>query len=224
MSSPLSAPSRAFFRQLRPASAWLLCLGLPCFLALAFLVTTQGHANGLDALAAEWSIRMRSQGLTRVLLVITHLHSVMAITAYAVGLSVFLIVVPRHRHWLLPLWLIVPGGALLNAVMKQAFARPRPVVDEPLLTLATFSFPSGHASGTTLLYGFLALVALVHLPRSPWRWVVGTMALLAIALVSWSRVYLGVHFFTDVLAGVAEAWVWLALCVILLSARTRPGD
>jgi len=107
--------------------------------------------------------------------------------------------------------------------MKHGFERPRPLVDEPMLTLTTFSFPSGHASGTTLLYGFLALVVLVHLPRSPWRWVAGVLALLLIALVSWSRVYLGVHFFTDVLAGVLEALVWLALCVIALSARTRPG-
>jgi undecaprenyl-diphosphatase len=197
-------------------------LGLPCFLMLAVLVATQGHVNRLDAMATEWSVRMRAPALTQALLFITHLHSVKAITVYTVVMSVLLIMVPRHRHWLLPLWLIVPGGAVLNVLMKQGFERPRPVVEEPLLTLSTFSFPSGHASGTTLLYGFLALVVLVHLPRSPWRWVVGALALLVIALVSWSRVYLGVHFFTDVLAGVAEALVWLALCVIALSARNRP--
>lgn len=193
---------------------------------LAILVVTQGHLNALDAQATQWASQMRSPALTRFFLAITHLHSGEAITAYAVALSLPLMLARRHRHWVLPLLLIVAGGALLNVLMKLVFERPRPVMDEPLLTLASFSFPSGHAASTTLLYGFLALVVLVHLPRSGWRWVAAALALLVVALVAWSRVYLGVHFLTDVLAGIAEALVWLALCVIALSERgerRRPG-
>lgn len=188
-------------------------------MALAVLVATQGHLNALDAFATEQSLQMRSPNLTRFFLGITHLHSGEAITAYAVVLSLILVSLKPHRHWALPLWLIVPGGALLNVLMKLVFERPRPVMDEPLLTLTSFSFPSGHASSTMLLYGFLALVVLVHLPRSPWRWVVAALALCIVAMVAWSRVYLGVHFLTDVLAGIAEALAWLALCVIGLSER-----
>ncbi len=200
----------------------LVCLGVPGFIALASLVMTQGHQNGLDLQATAWALQMRSPFLTQALLVITHLHSVMAISVYTVALSLWLLVRQVHRHWLLPLWLFIPGGVTLNVLMKHGFERPRPALDDALLTLSTFSFPSGHASGTTLLYGFFALVVLVHAPKPGWRWVTAAVALLLIGLVCWSRVYLGVHFFTDVLAGVLEALVWMALCVIALSARVRP--
>ena len=200
----------------------LLCVGVPGFIGLAWLVMAHGHENGLDMRATEWALGSRSPALTQALLVVTHLHSVMAISAYTAGLSVWLLATRAHRHWLLPLWLFVPGGATLNVLMKHGFERPRPALDEALLSLHTFSFPSGHASGTTLLYGFLALVVLVHVRRPAWRWVTGVIALWVIGLVCWSRVYLGVHFFTDVLAGVLEALVWMALCVIALSARRRP--
>lgn len=216
------APSRAAFRRLRPMAALILCLGVPGFIGLACLVSLQGHQNALDVQATAWALQSRSPALTQAWLVITHLHSVAAISAYTVVLSLGLMAMRAHRHWLLPLWLFVPGGALLNVLMKHGFERPRPLVDEALLRLHTFSFPSGHASGTTLLYGFVALVVLVHEHRPWWRWLTGAVALLVIGLVCWSRVYLGVHFFTDVLAGVLEALVWMALCVIALSARRRP--
>ncbi|MDI1257755.1 phosphatase PAP2 family protein [Aquabacterium sp.] len=213
---------RAAFQRLRPLAVGILCLGVPGFMGLAWLVMTQGHQNGLDTQATEWALQSRSPALTQALLLITNLHSVMAISVYTVGLSVCLWVMRGHRHWLLPLWLFFPAGSALNVLLKHGFARPRPGADEALLHLATFSFPSGHASGTTLLYGFFALVVLVHVRGPGWRWVTGVAALLVIGLVCWSRVYLGVHFLTDVLAGVVEALVWMALCVIALSARSRP--
>ncbi|CAH0351712.1 phosphatase PAP2 family protein [Aquabacterium sp. CECT 9606] len=223
LDASLSPPSRLVFCKLQASAIVLLVLATPCFVALAMLVASEGHLNVLDAQAGEWAQRMRSPAWTSFFLAITHLHSVMAITAYTAGLSVLLAMMRNHRHWLLPLWMIVPGGALLNLLMKRAFERPRPVMDDALLTLSTFSFPSGHASSTTLMYGFGALVALTHLGKASSRAVVGMLALLLIALVGWSRVYLGVHYFTDVLAGVAEGLMWLALCVIALSARRRPG-
>ncbi|MBC7702110.1 phosphatase PAP2 family protein [Aquabacterium sp.] len=201
----------------------MLCLALPGFVALAWLVSTQGHLSGLDVHAAEWARHLRSPALTQALLVITQLHSVMAISIYTAGLSVWLMFKRQHRHWLLPLWLFVPAGAALNVLMKHGVQRPRPTGDDVLLTLSTFSFPSGHASATTLLHGFLALVVLTHVPRPLWRGALGAVSLLMIGLVSWSRVYLGVHFFTDVLAGVLEALVWMALCVLALSVRDQRG-
>lgn len=64
-------------------------------------------------------------------------------------------------------------------------------------------------------------MVLTHVPRPLWRGVLGAWALLIIGLVSWSRVYLEVHFFTDVLAGVLEALVWMAWCVLALSVRDQ---
>jgi len=111
MTSPLTLPRRLAIRPLRPVALGLLCLGVPGFVALAWLVSTQGHLNGLDVRAAEWARQLRSPALTQILLIITHLHSVMAISAYTAGLSVWLMFKREHRHWLLPLWLFVPAGA-----------------------------------------------------------------------------------------------------------------
>lgn len=221
--TPSTSPSRLAYRPLRSVALGLLCLGVPGFAGLAWLVSTQGHLNGLDVQATVWARQLRTPALTQALLIITHLHSVMAISVYTAVLSMWLMFKREHRHWLLPLWLFVPIGSVLNVAMKHWFQRPRPVVDDPLLSLSTFSFPSGHASATTLLHGYFALVVLVHVPKPLWRGVLGAVALLIIVLVSWSRVYLEVHFFTDVLAGVLEALVWMAVCVLALSLRDQRG-
>ena len=92
-----------------------------------------------------------------------------------------------------------------------AFQRSRPVFDEPLLTLSTYSFPSGHAVGTTLLYGLLVAYAFSRTPRWHWRLLAGAVALAAIGAVAFSRMYLGVHYFSDVAAGFLEGVAWLTL-------------
>jgi hypothetical protein len=117
--------------------------------------------------------------------------------------------------------LTVPIGMLMNAMLKYAFHRSRPAWDDPILLIGSFSFPSGHAMTATLLYGFLA--AFVVRKVQAWRWQV--LAVLAggllIGLISLSRLYLGVHYWTDVLAGMAAGVAWLALCLTAVGALRR---
>jgi membrane-associated phospholipid phosphatase len=113
------------------------------------------------------------------------------------------------------------GSALLNMATKQLFARDRPTLWESIAPESSFSFPSGHAMGSMTL----ALVLMLLCWRTPLRWwVVGAMAVF-VPMVGLSRVYLGVHYPSDILAGWAAASVWTvgAWLAVRPRGRGRPG-
>jgi membrane-associated phospholipid phosphatase len=127
----------------------------------------------------------------------------------------------KRDYWLLALAVTVPGGMAVNILMKFAFARARPVFDEPLVVLHTYSFPSGHASGAALFYGFLACLLVRHAGSTAQRAAIIAAAALMVAAVCFSRVYLGAHYMTDVIAGVAEGLAWLAICLPAMTSLRR---
>ena len=95
------------------------------------------------------------------------------------------------------------------------------VFDEPLLTLSTYSFPSGHTLGATMFYGVLAAYLVCVVPRWRVRTLVVLGACTMVALVALSRVYLGAHFLSDVLAAMLEGCAWLAVCITSCSTLRR---
>ena len=121
------------------------------------------------------------------------------------------------RWWpsLVMLIIAVPGGMLLNEWVKVLVHRHRPFVDGPFVDWSGYSFASGHTIGATLLYGQLLLFILPCLKSRHWRLmsVFGTACL--IALVGFSRIALGAHFLTDVLAAIFFGIIWLMLCTVL---------
>jgi membrane-associated phospholipid phosphatase len=122
-------------------------------------------------------------------------------------------------EWLL----VVPGGMLLNTLLKGLVDRPRPGLPDPFLGLTSASFPSSHMASATLGYGLLAVVLLGRVRRRGY-WVPIVMAAAAlITLVGVSRLALGVHYLSDVLAAGAVSLSWLALChaAVETCRRTR---
>jgi undecaprenyl-diphosphatase len=115
----------------------------------------------------------------------------------------------------------VGGGLAVNALMKLAFHRARPVFDDPLLTLSSYSFPSGHVAGSTIFYGLAVLWLFSHTRRPLWRALALATAVLVIVVVAFSRMVLGVHYLSDVVAAFAEGVAWLAICVGALTAFWR---
>ncbi|WP_070153345.1 phosphatase PAP2 family protein [Sphingobium phenoxybenzoativorans] len=107
----------------------------------------------------------------------------------------------RQTVWLV---LVVVGGTLLNAGLKQVFAAPRPDLLPHLDIVKSYSFPSGHASGNMIFFGALAMLI-----GRGWAWTAASAMILAIGF---SRVWLGVHWPTDVLAGWILGMGWLFLC------------
>ncbi|MDQ3979246.1 MAG: bifunctional DedA family/phosphatase PAP2 family protein [Actinomycetota bacterium] len=123
------------------------------------------------------------------------------------------------RSWapLLILVLCLAGAALLDDVVKPLIGRPRPRVGPILVRSTDFAFPSGHATQSAAVYGALAYVVsgCVRSWRAKVAW--WTVALVVVLLVGFSRVYLGVHWATDVLGGFALGGVWLAAVLVTTS-------
>jgi membrane-associated phospholipid phosphatase len=106
----------------------------------------------------------------------------------------------------------IVGSALLNLTTKQFFARDRPDFWESIAPETTFSFPSGHAMGSATIAWVILLLAW----HTRWRWPAALIATAFAGLVGFSRVYLGVHYPSDILAGWAAASVWTVSVYVLL--------
>jgi membrane-associated phospholipid phosphatase len=143
-----------------------------------------------------------------------------------IGLVVFALVLffAWKRWWLSLVTLIVavPGGMLLNEWVKVLVHRQRPFIDGPFVDWSGYSFASGHTVGATLLYGQLLLLLLPVLKARHWRLLSMLSAISLVTLVGFSRIALGAHFLTDVLAAIFFGIIWLTLCMILgKPLRTR---
>ena len=121
------------------------------------------------------------------------------------------------RWWpsLVTLVVAVPGGMLLNEWLKLIVHRHRPFVDGPFVDWSGYSFASGHTIGATLLYGQLLLFILPALKTRHLRLLSIFSAVFLVLLVGFSRIALGAHFLTDVLAAIIFGIVWLMLCMVL---------
>lgn len=209
------------------AAGLYLTIGVAVLLLAACgfgLIAGQVGANGpvtlFDLQLAHCLHARATPGLTQLLLVFTHWNSVAGVLTMTAILG-YALLQRRLDYWLLALVCTVPGGMAVNFLMKLVFERARPVFEQPLVTLHTYSFPSGHASGATLFYGFLACLLARHVTSNGKRFGIGVAAALIVAAVGFSRVYLGAHYLTDVLAGVAEGLAWLAICITAVSNLRR---
>jgi membrane-associated phospholipid phosphatase len=119
----------------------------------------------------------------------------------------------RSQHGLALGWtLALAGNGLLNPTLKRLFERARPTHPTALVTEEGFSFPSGHSSGAVVAYGMLAYLALRLLPRR-WHRPALAAAVALVCCIGASRVFLGVHFPSDVIAGLLSGTAWLLVCI-----------
>lgn len=197
----------------RPAALIALAAA---WLAVAADVLYGGPISTLDVWLADHVLLPRRSPVALAMLFWTNLHSLVAIALYA---TVFGLLLARRRawEWVTGIVLAVPGGMLLNAVLKLAVQRSRPVLDNPVLALETYSFPSGHTAAATVFYGMLAAYLVSRFPKYRIAFVSGAVAL--VMSVSYSRMALGVHYFGDVVAALFSSGAWLVICLRAVHAR-----
>ena len=146
----------------------LALIGASCpFGGIAEDVVTGDPLTIVDRCIAEWFHSHASPLVTQWMLAVSDLHGVVAISTYAALLALYLIW-KRNWVWLVCLGATVPGGMLLNVLMKHAFLRARPDTAQALVTVTTYSFPSGHVAGTALFHGLLAAMLISRMEI--WRW------------------------------------------------------
>lgn len=191
------------------------------FVLIASHVVAEGALTQTDIQLAQWLHAHHTPMLTQGLLLFTHLHDPIVISVVA---GLIALVMIWKKHWV-AMWaflLGVQGGMLLNLLAKQAFHRARPSFDDPLVTLTTYSFPSGHVVASTVFYGVLAACVIPQPSKGRAVWMLlGALAM--IMLVAFSRMYLGAHYLSDVLAAFLEGVAWLALCLVMIQTYRLYG-
>jgi membrane-associated phospholipid phosphatase len=127
------------------------------------------------------------------------------------------------RAWpaLLTIIVAVPGGMLLNELLKLAVHRHRPFLDGWFVDWSGYSFASGHTIGATLLYVQLLLFLLPLMKSKRWQRLSILSAAMLVMLVGFSRIALGAHYLSDVIAAIFLGVLWLMICALLLRPIRR---
>ncbi len=221
---------RALRGRLAPQLAWLrrrlrpggylglqLTLGLLLFAGGAWLfggitedVVTGDPLTAFDRGVAVWFNAHQNPHVTTFMLWVSRLHTWPDVTA---PVAVFLGYLGwRHRtKWLAFVLVALPGGLLVNTVVKLAVHRARPMLSGLAAQLHTYSFPSGHTAAATLLWGTVAMFMISRARAWRWKVLIAVAAVFLVMLVAQSRVYLGVHYVSDVVGAAVEESAWLAL-------------
>lgn len=180
----------------------------------------EGATQTFDDAVLGWIALRQTPAISSVMLQITTLGDAIVVSMIT-AIAALLLWLTRHRYSALVLIAAVAGGALLTFTLKMGFGRPRPDIFEWGQEVLTLSFPSGHASLSTITYGTIAYIAAKLDSR---RWVraismVGaTVAVLAICT---SRLFLGVHYPSDIAAGILLGVTWAAFCMVMLELVHR---
>lgn len=171
-----------------------------------------------DEPALRYARSAASVPLDRLFLLVSDAGYLYGVIPFDIAL-VLLLTLRRHFREATFAAFALAGSGLLNVAVKHVFARERPALWEPIVAEATYSFPSGHAMGSATLACVLVLLAW----RTRWRWPVLVVAAAFAFAVGLSRVYLGVHYPSDILAGWAAAAAWsAAVFLIVFRWRRRP--
>jgi membrane-associated phospholipid phosphatase len=206
------APVERYGVRLTLFGAALLLVAVP-FGTLLAQVVTDGPATRWDSDIAEWlhdRVRDR-EALVTGFEVVSFLGKPVFLFVVIAIPAVWLVSVQR---WHLALFLIITSttGGIVNTLVKEGVARPRPTFDDPVASAQGQSFPSGHAMSATVCYGALLLAFGVLLDDRTRRWVTAGVVVL-VGAIGFTRLVLGVHYVTDVLGGFVLGLAWLTASV-----------
>ena len=176
--------------------------------------------QNFDVLAHSWAVAHRTTGATSFFVIMTNIGSPVGMAGIAAAVAVILLLQKRFR-WVAYLVITAGGGALLNMELKRYFARARPDVAEMLKRAHGYSFPSGHAMGSTVVFGALAYLAFRTAVSWKWKSAAPALGITLILAVALSRVYLGAHWMSDVAAGITCGTIWVAVTTVSYETLRR---
>jgi membrane-associated phospholipid phosphatase len=206
--------------QILASLAVLLTLATGAFLHIVEDYLDNDPIVRWDVEFSRW-LHVHSNGTLRSFFeVVTYAGNVALLALLALAITFWLIRRRRFNEAAL-IALSAAGIELLNGVLKLLFHRPRPEL--AYVHLDTYSFPSGHAAGTTAIYAVVLYVLASHLSSIPSRVFVAIGFVLLVVLVGFSRLYLEVHYLSDVLAGTSLGAAW-ACAALFVYEMKRDGD
>lgn len=164
--------------------------------------------NNLDTLVHSYILGIRNKNLTSILLTITNISSAYAL----IVLSILLLIIIKEKKIPLLITLNLICSYALNAFAKVIFTRPRPIGIN-LIEESGFSYPSGHSMVSMAYYGFIAYLIYKRQKNKLIKTIIIVSLLLTILLVGFSRIYLGVHYLSDVIGGFLLSIVYLIIFI-----------
>lgn len=180
------------------------------FATLAVLVTKNPGPLALDNevynFISEFLIK---DFFTPVVKIITKLSG----TIFLITVAVLVLVFIKNKKQGLAVAVNLALAPLTNQIVKQFFRRPRPDLSFRLIEETGFSFPSGHSMTSMAFYGFFIYLVYNNVKNKTVKWLLITLLSLVIVSVGFSRIYLGVHYTSDVLGGFAEGIAYLVLFI-----------
>ena len=196
-------------------------LGTWIFVELAEHVQ-MGASQAFDNAVLRWLGAHHTTAWDNVMVEITALGTG-TVVMMIVAVAALFLVLTQHKYSAMLLLVSTLGGLVLNGVLKLGFNRPRPTIFVPEVHAVSSSFPSGHAMSAAIVYGTVAYLA-ARLHKRAWaRALVMLAALIVIVAICISRLYLGVHYPSDVVAGVVIGLAWAGFCMAILEAIQKFG-
>lgn len=209
----------------RPASFLAVTLGLAGLAAFGEIAEELGKLSPLDAAVIRAVAAHRSAALTGIALDVTALGSAIVLVLFT---ALAALALARLGHPRSARVLVVAGaGAFVWTVaLKNAFERPRPALVSRLADATGFSFPSGHSLASAAIYGTAAVLVAALARRRGDQVLIGTATAVLLAAIGASRVYLGVHYPSDVIAGYSAGFAWASglLAAASFTRRAAGGE
>ena len=169
-----------------------------------------------DASIFELIYALRSESFTKIMTFITHLGGAVAYFVFIPFIGLWLYY--KGYNWKIPLQstIVLFTAFLLNVGLKYFVARPRPGINLRLVEAYSYSFPSGHSMSAMAFYGFLIYLVFRYVRSKRWKVLISVLLFCLVIAIGISRIYLGVHYATDVMAGFVVGLAWLMICIIAI--------
>ena len=204
-----------------------LWLGGAALALLAFVRITreliEGDVTAFDSTIQLTVARIRTPWLTSASVDVTALGSITLVVLFSVFTLVVLLVL-RDRLGALQLLAASAGAGILTLVTKDIIERTRPAEAQQLIVVSGFSYPSGHSLSTSALYLTIAIIAGRYVQHSGARGAIFLAVTVVLIMVGASRVYLGVHYATDVVSGISLGAAWALVLAGLFTLFGQCGS
>lgn len=212
----------AFFTLVSLELAVMMAVAIVCVAVFLFMAKTVfiDRDHGLDRAAFDFARLHTSAGFTSFMKFVTFFASKNFLVTGSLGLAALFLFFKKHRWYSVKIPVVAAGSTLLNQGMKFWFGRPRP--ETAFFEQSGLSFPSGHAMIGSAFYGLLIYLVWTSVRPKGLRWLLVSLLGIWVLLIGYSRVYLNVHYASDVLAGWSAGFLFLILTLAILR-RLEPG-
>lgn len=193
----------------------LFSVGVNIFLEIAEDLAAK-DLQEFDYVVSNFIIAQRTDSLTKIFMIITKLGDYYSYFILTTIISLILIL--RHKNWKFVLQIAIVNilAFVINFLLKGYYQRERPA-QEHLVEATYLSFPSGHAMSGAAFYSFIIYLSVRYFKTFRWKFLTTFICIVLILSIGISRIYLGVHYPSDVLAGFIAGLFWVAFCIIIFN-------